>query len=109
MSEKRAPDPGVSQASQKLLKIVWHKEAALKRGPLSQKSALRITRFSAGFFDQVLEFALDQKMLYIIIPGYPPYDPMLSLYPPEEMELSTDSDKVSIRAESDCSEMSVYG
>ncbi len=91
MSEKIDPDPSVRQAAQRLLEIVWHKEAALKRGPLSQKSALKTTSFSDGFFDQVLEFALDQKMLYIIIPGHPPYDPMLSLYPPEEMEPSTES------------------
>ncbi len=91
MSEKMDPDPSVRQAAQRLLEIVWHKETVLKRGPLSQKSALRITRFSVGFFDQVLEFALDQKMLYIIIPVISLYDPMLSLYPPEEMGPSNET------------------
>ncbi len=57
-------NPGVRHMALKLLELVWHKEAVLRQGPKSIHTARINLGATPGFFDEVLEFALEQKMVY---------------------------------------------
>ena len=77
-------NPGVRHMALKLLELVWHKEAILRQGPKSIHTA-RINlghndRFTDQYFEKILEFALEQEMVFKV------GDEGLSHYPPEAPE-----------------------
>ncbi len=73
-------NPGVRHMALKLLELVWHKEAILRQGSKSIRTARINLGATPGFFDEVLEFALEQKMVFKV------GEDGLSHYPPEAPE-----------------------
>jgi len=75
-------DSGVRAMAKKLRELVLRKEVFLKQGPKRIFTARINLGSTEGFFDQVLEYALGQGMVYKVI------DDFLTIHPPES-EVST--------------------
>lgn len=75
-------DSGVRAMAKRLRELVWHKEILLSQGPKRIFTARINLGSTEGFFDQVLEYALRQGMVYKVT------DDFLTTHPPDA-EVST--------------------
>lgn len=71
-------NPGVKAMAQKLQELVWNKEMLLNQGPKSIRTARTNLGSTEAFFDQVLEFALQQGLVHKAS------DDNLTIYPPSD-------------------------
>ena len=77
MMKKDEANSGIRAMAKKLRELVWHNEVMLKQGPKRIFTARINLGSTEEFFDQVLEHALQQGLVYKTS------DDFLTIQPPE--------------------------
>lgn len=77
MSKSDDVDSGVRSMARKLRELVWHREVTLEWGPKRISTARINLGSTEAFFDKVLEYALQNELVYKTT------DDLLTVHPPE--------------------------